>query len=91
MIIIEAIINTAKAIFKPVIKGLVWIITARDCDHCKHFEINPSMSVKRRDQCAKYNKCVYGTKCYNTITRKDFERKCYIKEGQYGRNYNGKA
>lgn len=77
MIIIEAIINTVKAIFKPAIKGLVWIITARDCEHCKHSQntaFGPLCNKNRNAWC-------HLTDCYNSITCFDFERKCHTKEG----------
>lgn len=76
MIIIEAIINTLKAVFKPVIKGLVWIITARDCEHCKHSKKSIFFPL-----CIKNGKICYYTDCYNSITCFDFERNRHQKEG----------
>lgn len=61
MILIEAIQNLVRL----ALRFLVWIVTARDCEHCKFYY------VVFGTKCCKnpHTEC-----CINTITRKYFER-----------------
>ncbi len=75
MIIIELICAAGEWIWlnilKPLIRFPYWLITARDCRHCKHSYWRNLYSLN----CSKSGKDCYRTECYKTITRKDFERK----------------
>lgn len=81
MIIIEAIRNFVVFIWtfliKPVIRTVFWLITARDCHHCKYHKYDRQGNGKRYYHfCCKVGTTKnYHTKCYYTITRKDFEKK----------------
>lgn len=74
MIILELICAAGSWIWynilKPLIRFPYWIITARDCQHCKHYAW-----WNRCDHCDKYDSNCCFTACYQTITRKDFKRK----------------
>ncbi len=76
MIIIELIYKFVlwfwQYILKPIIRFFYWLITARDCKHCKYYN---RQIMAHRDHCSKMEKDCSCTECYHAITRKDFERK----------------
>ena len=87
MIILEVleklIIWIWRYILIPLVRFPVWLITARDCKHCKHYEHRVRWVEFNRGTypCHSYlcaaneGKWHTNTACYNSILRKDFERK----------------
>lgn len=78
MIIIEFMRNFLKNIFYVVLRFPFWLITARDCDHCKYHDY-------LLYDCGIADTCRIGNRekedvCKSTVTRKYFERKWHVKE-----------
>lgn len=73
MIIYESFVKLFKSITYNILRFFVWIITARDCDHCKYNEL----MLYELGVC---NVCRIGNReseevCKKSITRKYFKRK----------------
>lgn len=62
MIIYECI----KIVLWCIARFIFWLITARDCDHCKHCSNNGG-------NC--YERWIEFGDCYDSIIRKKFERR----------------
>ena len=80
MIIIEAIINAIRYVALHVARFIFWIITARDCKHCKYRQWNRDGHEWYEWGCydySHYDRTYHKvtSECYNTITRKKFKRR----------------
>ena len=74
MILIEFFGNILKFTWYCIARFFVWIITARDCKHCKYgkceyFTYDVKWMCTREDM-------RHQRKCDNSITKVYFERKC---------------
>lgn len=82
MILIELVVNFLKFVCYSSARFVVWIITARDCKHCKHGVLHCGYAYDEYE-CLKAKEEVETTYEYykkvmeykNSITRKCFERK----------------
>ena len=74
MIIIEFFIKAIKTIWYYIARFFVWIITARDCKHCKYGEEDDFYDGYGIWYCAREDK-KYTIECMNSICRVCFERK----------------
>ena len=72
MIIYEWFVTVCKAILYCICRLPYWLITARDCKHCKNGKIN---FLLHGDEIYCGKGLEHGHECKNTITRKNFERK----------------
>lgn len=70
MIIIEFICKVICKIYFKVARFVVWIITARDCKHCKHRKYNWWYKC----YCCESNYTPFIDECMESVYRKNFER-----------------
>lgn len=72
MIIIEFLLRLIYYIFYLLARPVIWLITARDCRHCKYGGCNhQGTAYCRRDYCVEED-------CKEVPWRRNFERKGYF-------------
>lgn len=68
MILLEFIARWFCVVWRIVAGLFVWLITARDCDHCEYQE---------GDMCSKCGYACGWTECAESVLRKDFKRRTW--------------
>ena len=73
MIIIEFLWYLIKFLFYYITRPFIWLITARDCKHCKHAAFN------HQGYCFCNGVGVDEDECKSTSWRCNFKRSCWVK------------